>query len=346
MPLRSDPAVCKFLEWLQTQSIQQADSTLLFEDMLSQSGESLPVVYQPFDPLKKGHWHDAGLIQDFLLTAACRNGRVLDFGPGDGWPSLSLSPFVSEVVGVDASSQRVAICRENARRMGISNACFVHYAPGSALPFEDAAFDAVVAASSLEQCPDIPQILQEIHRVLKPGGRLRMRYETLAAYAGEQEIEVWLNGGTKDRCGIMIYLRDIPGEKVDHYYLRLRIAYTEALSLLGGDPGVLTLEYLLTRLNQLGSYLEGIYTYTLRHPSGASWAALLREAGFPTVEGTHDAGKMAVQLAGSLPQGELEQASLHQANEWIAQAAPYVCFLPAPIQSDPMILAMKEPEGR
>ncbi|OPA73364.1 hypothetical protein BVG16_28945 [Paenibacillus selenitireducens] len=341
MSINKSPIVTDFREWLRTQPVQKTSSTLLYDDMHSQSGESLSVIYQPFDARKRGHWHDAGLIEDFLVTTGCRGGKVLDFGPGDGWPSLALAPFVQEVIGVDASSLRVAVCQENANRLGIGNARFVHYLAGERLPFRDEEFDAVVAASSLEQCPDIPGILSELHRVLKPGGRLRMAYESLSAYEGKKEIEIWLREGLDSFTGLLIYLRDIPNEKVEHVNLRLTLPYAAAVKLLGGDAEAITLERILASKEALQPYLAGICTYTLTHPGGESWIALLKEAGFSTAQGTHNAGKLAVQLMQSLPSDEMGAVSLAQAQAAIAQTAPFVSFLPAPIDEHPMILAVK-----
>jgi ubiquinone/menaquinone biosynthesis C-methylase UbiE len=45
-------------------------------------------------------------------------------------------------------------------------------ADAQAIPFEDASFDAVIANSMLYHVPDRPRALSEIHRVLRPGGRL------------------------------------------------------------------------------------------------------------------------------------------------------------------------------
>ena len=40
----------------------------IYDDMASQSGRSLPVIYQPFDPGDKWHWHDRGWLFDFLSS--------------------------------------------------------------------------------------------------------------------------------------------------------------------------------------------------------------------------------------------------------------------------------------
>ena len=172
---------------------EPCDSTrLLYDDMESQSDRCLPIIYQPFDPGNKAHWCDRGAALDFVFATRGEGRRLLDLGPGDGWPSLITAPFAAEVVGVDASLRRVEVCRDNAARLGISNVEFIHVDPGTALPFEDAAFDGVMAASSVEQTPDPRWSLREIHRVLKPGGRFRIRYEDLDRYRDGRNRDTWL----------------------------------------------------------------------------------------------------------------------------------------------------------
>ena len=90
-----------------------------------------------------------------------------------------MTPMVEQVVGVDGSKRRTGVCTQNAERLAVTNANFVHIEPGKPLPFEDGSFDAVVAASSIEQTPDPKATLSERYRVLRCGGRLRSDYESL-----------------------------------------------------------------------------------------------------------------------------------------------------------------------
>ncbi|MDK2930882.1 MAG: arsenite methyltransferase [Bacillota bacterium] len=69
---------------------------------------------------ERWHWIDRGQILDFLFATRGEGKRLLDFGPGDGWPSLGVARLAGEVVGVDASARRVEVCVENARCLGIS----------------------------------------------------------------------------------------------------------------------------------------------------------------------------------------------------------------------------------
>jgi SAM-dependent methyltransferase len=140
----------------------------LYDHMGSQSGRCLAVIYQPFDPSKRTHFVDRGQMLDFAAHAG--GGRILDFGPGDGWPSLLIAPRVEEVVGLEGCERRAAVCNENAERLGIENATFIAVEPGRPMPFDDGSFDAVVASSSLEQTPDPRTALAELRLLARLTG--------------------------------------------------------------------------------------------------------------------------------------------------------------------------------
>jgi SAM-dependent methyltransferase len=281
------------IDWIRDNlPLRETDSaTALYDRMASQSGNRLPLINCPFDPDRRGHFMDRAQILDFTIVAG--PGRVLDFGPGDGWPSLPMAPMVDEVVGVDGSARRVAVCTENARRLGIANATFVHMPPKVPLPFPDASFDGVAASSSIEQTPAPAATLREMARVLKPGGRLRMHYESLSYYVGGRERElkaIEFEPGTTD---LLIFDRDLAGECVHHYLLTLQGERADMLALLGKPelpsltPGVLA---------ALQSRLRRASTWTTRHPSCRTWLRLLADAGFASARPTYDGGWFAGRL--------------------------------------------------
>lgn len=97
--------------------------------------------------------------------------RVLDVGCGTGAFAARLVARhpMQHVVGVDVSEGMLAEAR---RKLGHApGAAFVR-AAADALPFDAAAFDIVVSASALHYFPDPARALAEMHRVLRPGGRV------------------------------------------------------------------------------------------------------------------------------------------------------------------------------
>ena len=97
-------------------------------------------------------------------------GRVLEIGIGSGLNLALYPPAVIEVVGIEPSEKLLQITRRNAGAVPF----VVELVEGSAekIPFEDASFDTVVSTWTMCSIPDVSAALHEMHRVLKPGGRL------------------------------------------------------------------------------------------------------------------------------------------------------------------------------
>jgi len=242
----------------------------------------------------RGHFVDRGQILDFAVHG--NGGRVLDLGPGDGWPSLLMAPMVEEVVGVDGSRKRVEVCTANANRLGLSNVSFVHVPPGQPLPFEGNSFDGITAAASVEQTPNAYATLKEFHRVLKPGGAVRMHYESLGWYAGGKECEVTLGGG-ESSSGFTIYDRDLEGERVTHYDLTFDLPLRDFEHLLARHGAEASAEGLNeAALDDLRAHIVDAVSWTGQHPSCRTLLRWLPEIGFSSARATYDGGWFAWRL--------------------------------------------------
>ena len=108
-------------------------------------------------------------LREKLLLDLFRSGspgpRVLNAGAGAGSFSQRLAENGFDVTSVDASSAAVEVLR--GRVTGE-----VARADVTALPFADAAFDAAVLGEVLEHVEDDRGALEEVARVLRPGGVL------------------------------------------------------------------------------------------------------------------------------------------------------------------------------
>ncbi|MFB4301633.1 class I SAM-dependent methyltransferase [Actinomadura sp. NTSP31] len=94
--------------------------------------------------------------------------RVLDAGCGSGPLTAALRDRGAIVTGIDASAGMLALAR---KRLGDDAA--LHVADlKDPLPFDDGAFDDVVASLVLHYLEDWGPTLAEMRRVLRPGGRL------------------------------------------------------------------------------------------------------------------------------------------------------------------------------
>jgi SAM-dependent methyltransferase len=312
---------------------------LIYNHLASQSGRSLPVIYKPFDPRLPHHFADRGDVLDY--ASHVRGGRVLDLGPGDGWPALVIAPFCQEVVGADASSRRVAECQANAQRLGIRNATFIHVPSGAALPFDDDEFDAVTAADSIEQAPDPAATLRELHRVLRPGGRLRMHYEGLAQYRGGREREAWLAADGPPPTHILYFERDLEAETAQQWRLSVNLERAQLAAVCarhGTDLDRLDLSQAL--LTELHPYIFETVGCTTRHPSCASWLKLICETGFSDCRATHSGRALARQMFALLAPDGLP-ASLADVDELLRLPVQAAASLAAPLELDPMITAVK-----
>jgi ubiquinone/menaquinone biosynthesis C-methylase UbiE len=105
-------------------------------------------------------------------------GRVLELGAGNGINFKHYPAAVSEVVAVEPEPYLRERAQEAARRADATVS--VVDGLGGALPFEDASFDAAVVSLVLCSVPDQAEVLNDLFRVVRPGGELRF-YEHVRA---------------------------------------------------------------------------------------------------------------------------------------------------------------------
>ena len=111
--------------------------------------------------------------------------RVLDVGCGIGGPSRYLaSKFGCQVTGLDLTPEFVALAGMLAQRTRLADK--VTYRQGNALdlPFPDASFDVVWSQNAAMNIADRDRLYGEMHRVLRPGGRLALQ-DVAAGPGGE-----------------------------------------------------------------------------------------------------------------------------------------------------------------
>jgi SAM-dependent methyltransferase len=118
----------------------------------------------------------AGTGNPFNLGALKHGVKVVDIGSGAGFDSLIAARMVApdgQVVGIDMTLPMIEKARSAAQEAGISN---VEFRRGYAetLPIEDDWADVVISNGALNLIPDKSAALQEMARILKPGGRLQI----------------------------------------------------------------------------------------------------------------------------------------------------------------------------
>jgi len=104
-----------------------------------------------------------------LVTERARPGsEVLEVAPGPGFLAIQLAKRGYRVTAVDISATFVRITRENAQKAAVT--IDVRQGNASHLPLADNSFDFVICTAAFKNFSDPVGALDEIHRVLRPGG--------------------------------------------------------------------------------------------------------------------------------------------------------------------------------
>lgn len=116
------------------------------------------------------HRQGPDLEQIAAVVGASTPARVLDLGCGGGHVSYRLAPLVREVVACDVTPGMLDAVRRTCAERGIANVT-TQQASADRLPFDDGAFDLVVARYTTHHWHNRDGGLSEARRVLKRGGQ-------------------------------------------------------------------------------------------------------------------------------------------------------------------------------
>jgi ubiquinone/menaquinone biosynthesis C-methylase UbiE len=146
------------------------------------------------------------------------NSSVLEVGCASGYIACGLAPRVAKYVGIDLAESTVRV----ARKMPLQNAHF-EKADGADLPFVNAQFDAAFACDVFSNFPSFDAakpLIQEMVRVVRPGGRVMVASVTDASRSEEFQRHVYkVSEQLDDEYGPIPVM---PQPKVDGWVERIK----------------------------------------------------------------------------------------------------------------------------
>ena len=117
---------------------------------------------RPWSP----YWSLVRLVRDEFKD---ESQKLLEFGSGMGVTSAVFAKVGFHVTGIDISEGNCRVARKLAAENNLEDRCEFHVMPGEKLNFPDNSFDVVTGVDILHHV-DVPVVLEQLHRVLKPGG--------------------------------------------------------------------------------------------------------------------------------------------------------------------------------
>lgn len=140
-------------------------------DHLTEGALLLKEPYEVVSPAK-GYFRSRKLRAALEWGAFPSGGHLLEIGCSVGQFSFALARAGFRVTGVDLSENSVAVAGRRAAEEGLENASFFTADAEKMERFGEGTFDGVLSFSTLRYVPDLSRALSEIHRVLRPAGRI------------------------------------------------------------------------------------------------------------------------------------------------------------------------------
>ncbi|WDM03104.1 methyltransferase domain-containing protein [Alicyclobacillus cycloheptanicus] len=161
-----------------------------------------------------------------MVASVGLTGReeLLDIGTAAGHTALAFAPHVARCVGCDLTEAMVELAAQFAAEQGVQN---VSFCVGDAehLPFEDASFDIVTCRFAAHHFPNIQTAIQEVSRVLKPGGTFLLVDHYAPAHA---DLDTFVN--TLDRMRDPSHVREHRLSEYETWFADASLAYEKKLT--------------------------------------------------------------------------------------------------------------------
>lgn len=137
--------------------------------------------------IPKGLFDNARRKQDWELDGA----RLIDVGAGQGGAVLEALYRGADAHGAEPGPEFATLAERRLNEGGF-DPTRIHRTGGEDLPFADESFDYAISLQVLEHVEDPRPLLEEMYRVLKPGGEAVVRCENYLAFREQHYRVPWL----------------------------------------------------------------------------------------------------------------------------------------------------------
>jgi SAM-dependent methyltransferase len=148
-----------------TEEIRRYWDVAIHDIQMTQAPEGSP---QFFTDLAAYRYEKLAYLPEAVNFTAYRGKRVLEVGCGIGIDLARFAAYGAQVTGIDLALRAVTLAQQNFRHDNLSGEFQVM--DGEAMTFADESFDLVYAHGVLQYTADSQRMVDEIHRVLIPGG--------------------------------------------------------------------------------------------------------------------------------------------------------------------------------
>jgi ubiquinone/menaquinone biosynthesis C-methylase UbiE len=139
-------------------------------------------------------YYDERVIEKMAQVAGVgEDSEVADVGTGTGFVAAGLAPRVKRVIGIDNASAMLRVARENLDSLGVSNADLL-VGDLAGVPLAENSVDAAFANMVLHHAVDPTAMLEEMARIVRPGGTVGVTDEVDHPYEWmrEEHADIWL----------------------------------------------------------------------------------------------------------------------------------------------------------
>ena len=134
-----------------------------------------------FDEIENHRYNVESFIHSFAQFTRWHDKKVLEVGCGCGTDLLQFARAGAKVYGVDLSPYSIELVKQRLKLHGLQ--AEVEEGDAEKLPFSSERFDLVYSWGVLHHTPATSKAIEEIYRVLKPGGSIRIMIYHLISWA-------------------------------------------------------------------------------------------------------------------------------------------------------------------